>query len=91
MQDFRCLALRAEMTAFCSFFGKIPARGDFVRGELPHDFPARWDAWIASVLPTALAAVGEHWLEAPVWRFGLAPSRNSSWHGCGLSPTARRP
>ena len=57
------------------FFGKLPARGDFVRVGLPRDFTDRWDEWLQSVLAGSRALMGEAWLpaflEAPVWRFAL--------------------
>lgn len=57
------------------FFGKLPARGDFVRAGLPGGFVAAWDAWLQAVLPDSRARLGERWLaawmEAPVWRFLL--------------------
>ncbi len=56
-------------------FGKLPARGDFVRVGLPEDFVAAWDGWCRSMLAAARAALGEAWLEAwmqaPIWRFLL--------------------
>jgi type VI secretion system protein ImpM len=59
------------------FYGKLPARGDFVRAGLPRDFTDRWDAWMQSVLAGSRALMGEAWLpaflEAPVWRFALPP------------------
>ncbi len=59
------------------FFGKIPARGDFVRAGLPGGFVAAWDAWAAAALVESRAALGDAWLdcwlEAPVWRFALPP------------------
>jgi type VI secretion system protein ImpM len=60
------------------FFGKLPARGDFVRVGLPRDFTDRWDAWLQSVLAGSRTLMGEAWLpaflEAPVWRFVLPPA-----------------
>lgn len=57
------------------FYGKLPARGDFVRVGLPRDFTDRWDAWLQSVLAGSRALMGDAWLpaflEAPVWRFVL--------------------
>lgn len=57
------------------FFGKLPARGDFVRSGLPLGFLAAWDGWMAGVLAASQASLGarwlEAWLEAPVWRFVL--------------------
>ena len=31
--------------ARAGLFGKLPARGDFVRENLPRDFTDSWDAW----------------------------------------------
>jgi type VI secretion system protein ImpM len=61
------------MLSFRGFFGKLPARGDFVSAGLPRDFVARWDTWISSTLAEALTAAGDGWLNAPPWRFCLAP------------------
>jgi type VI secretion system protein ImpM len=61
------------MSSSCGFFGKLPARGDFVRAGLPREFVARWDGWLSGVLPAVLEATGDGWLQAPVWRFCLAP------------------
>jgi type VI secretion system protein ImpM len=61
--------------ASCGFFGKIPARGDFVRAGLPNGFVAAWDGWLQSVIPVSRELLGEDWvpawLEAPIWRFSL--------------------
>jgi type VI secretion system protein ImpM len=58
------------------FLGKLPARGDFVRRDLAHDFAEGWDAWLAAGIAASRAQLGEGWvgafLEAPVWRFTLA-------------------
>lgn len=64
------------MTAvIAGFYGKLPARGDFVRSALPRDFTDRWDAWLAPAIAGSRDAMGEDWLpaflEAPVWRFAL--------------------
>ncbi|HVC60413.1 MAG TPA: type VI secretion system-associated protein TagF [Acetobacteraceae bacterium] len=65
------------MTAvLAGFYGKLPARGDFVRAVLPRDFTDRWDAWLAPAIAGSREALGESWLpaflEAPVWRFALS-------------------
>jgi type VI secretion system protein ImpM len=58
-------------------FGKLPARGDFVRLGLPGSFVAPWDSWLQLVLAGSRERLGAAWLpawlEAPVWRFALAP------------------
>ena len=71
LRDFQCPALSV------GFYGKLPARGDFVRVGLPRDFTDPWDDWLQSVLAGSRALMGEAWLpaflEAPVWRFALPP------------------
>jgi type VI secretion system protein ImpM len=66
--------LPAAVAGFC---GKIPARGDFVRSGLPRAFVEPWDAWLQAGLAASRAVLGDNWLpawlEAPVWRFALAP------------------
>ena len=57
------------------FYGKLPARGDFVRVGLPRDFTEPWDGWLQSVIAGSRSLMGDAWLpaflEAPVWRFTL--------------------
>ena len=59
------------------FFGKIPARGDFVADGLPPDFTAALDAWWQAMLPHSHSVLGaawsDIWMEAPVWCFALSP------------------
>ncbi len=66
------MGFRPEMTGL---FGKLPARGDFVRAGLPEDFVAAWDGWCREMLNASRAALGEGWdeawMSAPVWRFLL--------------------
>lgn len=63
--------------ASAGLFGKLPARGDFVRENLPRDFTDAWDAWWQCGLADLQArwpdSWREAWLEAPVWRFLLPP------------------
>lgn len=58
-------------------YGKLPARGDFVRVGLPNTFVAPWDAWLQAGIAASRDQFGTDWLpawlEAPVWRFSLAP------------------
>ncbi len=58
------------------FYGKIPARGDFVRLGLPRGFIDPWDAWLQAMLAVARQHLGPRfepaWMEAPIWRFQLA-------------------
>ncbi len=64
--------------ASAGLFGKLPARGDFVRENLPRDFTDAWDAWWARGLAETQRQRPRDewqasWLEAPVWRFVLPP------------------
>lgn len=66
------------------FFGKIPARGDFVRAGLSTDFTASWDRWLQRVMPEGERRLGAEWAAtwrvAPVWRFALSAGQ------CGGRP-----
>ncbi|HEY3912432.1 MAG TPA: type VI secretion system-associated protein TagF [Stellaceae bacterium] len=70
--------------AAIGFYGKIPARGDFVRAGLPRSFVEPWDEWLRGTLAQSRAELGSEWLsawlEAPVWRFALMPG------SCGPDP-----
>ncbi len=63
--------------ARAGLFGKLPARGDFVRENLPRDFTDSWDAWWQRGLGETQRRPRDEWiaawLEAPVWRFVLPP------------------
>ena len=63
--------------ARAGLFGKLPARGDFVRENLPRDFTDVWDAWWQRGLGETQHLPRDEWiaawLEAPVWRFLLPP------------------
>jgi len=69
------------------FYGKIPARGDFVRVGLPRDFTDPWDAWLQSVMSRSQALMGNDWLpaflEAPVWHLILPPGMCGSLAALG--------
>jgi len=60
------------------FWGKLPARGDFVRNGLSRAFTDAWDAWFSAMLTASREDLGEAWLDAwmvaPVWRFCLRPN-----------------
>jgi len=65
----------ATATAQCGLFGKLPARGDFVRAGLPRGFVQPWDDWLQLVIAGSRQQLGEKWLpawmEAPIWHFAL--------------------
>jgi type VI secretion system protein ImpM len=66
------------------YFGKIPARGDFVSAGLPSAVVKTWDQCISAALAEAKSALGDRWpdvwLQAPVWRFALPETM------CGPAP-----
>lgn len=59
----------------CGFYGKLPARADFVGAGLRPETVERWDAWLQQALAAGEAAIGADWLDlffaAPLWRFIL--------------------
>lgn len=63
------------------FFGKVPARGDFVSRRVPPALAVPWDAWLGMLTTAVRESAGldwpEVWLTAPVWHFTL---------GRGVSP-----
>ncbi|MFH5926815.1 type VI secretion system-associated protein TagF [Roseomonas xinghualingensis] len=63
--------------ARAGLYGKLPARGDFVRAGLPRDFVEPWDSWWQRGISASRALAGDDWtpawLVAPVWRFVLPP------------------
>jgi type VI secretion system protein ImpM len=58
------------------FFGKLPARGDFVCRRLPRDFTDPWDGWLQDAVAMSSQQLGQAWLDtyltAPIWRFLLS-------------------
>lgn len=69
-------------------YGKVPARGDFVRVGLPRDFTDPWDDWLQVVIAGSRDLMGEDWLpawlEAPVWRFTLPAGMSGTHAALGL-------
>ncbi len=63
--------------ALTGFFGKLPARGDFLRAGLPEDVVAPLDLWCRECLTASRTALGpdweQAWMTAPIWRFLLPP------------------
>ena len=59
------------------FYGKLPAKGDFLGRRLPRSFIDAWDTWLQEGVGESREAMGEAWLEAyltsPLWRFVLSP------------------
>ncbi len=77
------LILSLGLTSVSGFYGKIPARGDFVRAGLPRSFTDPWDNWLQTAIADSRPLLGpvwtDAWLEAPIWRFQL-PSGISGPH-----------
>ena len=65
----------SDAGGIAGFYGKLPARGDFVRAGLPRAFTDPWDDWLGTAIAGSRERMGEGWLpaylEAPVWRFSL--------------------
>jgi type VI secretion system protein ImpM len=70
------------------FYGKLPARGDFVRTGLPREFVDPWDDWLQTVIAGSQSMMGDAWLpaylEAPIWRFTLPPGMCGGFAALGL-------
>ena len=64
----------ASLTA-PGFYGKLPARGDFIGRRLGRPFIDAWDCWLQEALLASKTALGPQWLEiyltSPVWHFAL--------------------
>lgn len=59
------------------FFGKLPARGDFIGRHLPKSFLDPWDTWLQAAIAQSRTQLAELWREcyctSPIWRFALSP------------------
>jgi type VI secretion system protein ImpM len=57
------------------YYGKLPARGDFITRGMSPAFTTPWDAWLQSALSASRESLGADWLQAylsaPLWRFLL--------------------
>lgn len=66
-------ALETDAGAAPAYFGKLPARGDFIGRRFSRAFLAAWDPWLQSAVAASREALGEAWLErylvSPLWRF----------------------
>ena len=63
------------MAAAFGYFGKFPALGDFVRGNVSRRFVDTWDTFLQNGFLASREALGDGWREAyqtaPIWRFAL--------------------
>jgi len=68
--------------------GKLPSNADFVSRRVPPGFREPWDRWLAAVLAGSRERLRERWqdafLQAPAWRFVLAPEVLSPEGWAGL-------
>lgn len=70
-----------------AFYGKLPARGDFITRSLPREFINQWDDWLQSGMNASRQALGDAWLDtyltSPLWRFALPAGicGNTAWTG----------
>lgn len=68
------------------FYGKLPARGDFVSRRLDEAFRSAFDGWLERSIATSKRQLGSGWLptylRSPIWRFVLGPNL------CGEPPVA---
>lgn len=57
------------------FFGKLPAKRDFVASGVSRAFLELWEPWLQASLATSRQLLGENWPlaynRAPIWRFWL--------------------
>lgn len=58
-----------------AYYGKLPARGDFIGRRLPRETIGAWDGWLQEAMAASREAIGTGWLElylvSPLWRFVL--------------------
>ncbi|USD67508.1 type VI secretion system-associated protein TagF [Vibrio sp. SCSIO 43136] len=59
------------------YYGKVPARGDFLQHTLSAEFVEIWSEWLQAVIAVSKEQMEEAWLEhyltSPVWHFALSP------------------
>lgn len=77
------------------WYGKMPALGDFAQRRLPATVVAAWDDWLQDGIAASRAALGDAWLtrylNAPVWRFWIAPGvlDDDAWTGAMMASVDR--
>jgi type VI secretion system protein ImpM len=59
----------------CGFFGKLPAKRDFVARHATREFLDPWERWMQGGMSASRQSLGTGWqaafLKAPIWRFWL--------------------
>ena len=69
------------------FYGKLPAKGDFLTRGLPREFIDRWDDWLQTGMNDSRQSLGDGWLQtyltSPLWRFVVSANTLSAapWAG----------
>ena len=70
------------------YFGKVPARGDFITCRIQPEMAERWDAWLGMLTVAVREQSGpawpDVWLTAPLWHFALAPGVLSERGAAGV-------
>jgi type VI secretion system protein ImpM len=70
------------------YFGKVPARGDFLSCRMPPTVAEPWDAWLGMLTVAVREESGadwpDVWLTAPLWHFALAPGIMSDRGAAGV-------
>ncbi len=65
----------SQTVAAPGFFGKVPARGDFLVRRTPAGFQTAWETWLSTLVVAARSGLGaawpHAWLTAPLWHFTL--------------------
>ncbi len=65
----------SQNVAAPGFFGKVPARGDFLVRRMPAGFQTAWETWLSAFVLAARSGLGpawpDAWLTAPLWHFSL--------------------
>jgi len=60
------------------YFGKLPARADFIIGACPAGFLRVWEPFLMAGMAGSRSDLGQSWTDAymtmPVWRFHLVPT-----------------
>ena len=69
------MSTESAVYACGGWFGKIPARGDFITRNLPASFVEPWDEWLCAELSAARVQLAQAWdaiwRDAPVLCFSL--------------------
>ncbi|MBQ1782760.1 MAG: type VI secretion system-associated protein TagF [Gammaproteobacteria bacterium] len=64
------------MTAPLGYYGKLPARGDFLGDRLPPELQGVWGDWLQSVVAVSREQLEGRWLDyylaAPIWHFAIS-------------------